>query len=304
MKGAYQVGAVKAVLEGGFEPDMIYGISVGALNTAFMAHEAARQSEESGAINWKRVARLLMEFWITRIVNPQTVGTLRSRVSLGVNTLISQYEGVLDPDPLHRLIKEHIDGGTLRSTPVKCKIGAVNINTGEMTYVSPHHEHFFEYLFASSSIPMIMPPVPIGTGSDLYMDGALREVVPVRQALEDGATEIVIVACHASSTYQRENFNARNLISLIQRIKDITVNQLENNDITWAVNYAERASLRGEDVSVRVIRPATPPFLDLTKFTSEDISRLIVEGYKEGLYVFNGYSGNGNPLNGRSEIKR
>lgn len=283
MKGAYQVGAVKAVLESGFEPDMIYGISVGALNTTFLAHEASRQLEAEGQISWKRAARHLMEFWITRIDSPQAVGTLRSRVSLGVNTLTSQYEGLLDPAPLHILIREQINKEVLEKSPVRCKVGAVNIDTGEMLYVSPDDANFFEYLFASSSIPMIMPPVPIGDRGDLYMDGALREVIPIRQAFEDGATDVVAIACHAHSIYRREQFNARNLISLIQQVKDITVNQIENNDIMWAKIYTERAALRSEDVRVRIIRPDTPLALNLTRFSSEDISRLIVEGYKEGL---------------------
>lgn len=283
MKGAYQVGAVKAVLESGFEPDMIYGISVGALNTTFLAHEAGRQMKVDGVLNWKKIARLLMEFWLTKITNPQAVGTLRSRVSLGVTTLMSQYEGLLDPGPLHELVKEQVDLETLRNSPVKSKVGAVNINTGEIHYASPEDIHYLDYLFASSAIPLIMPPVPIGDHGDLFMDGALREVIPIRQAFEDGATEVVIVACHARSVYQREHFNARNLISLIQRVKDITVNQEVNNDILWASIYVERAVLRGENLSMTVIRPTVAPSLDLSKFDSQDISRLIVEGYKQGL---------------------
>ncbi|GAA4437074.1 hypothetical protein GCM10023091_15860 [Ravibacter arvi] len=288
MKGAYQVGAIKAVLESGFEPDMIYGISVGALNTTFLVHEASRQMESDGKVNWKQAARLLMEFWIKKINSPQVVGTLRSRVSLGVNTLMSQFEGLLDPTPLHALVQEEIDLDILKKSPVKSKVGAVNINTGEMRYVSPSDPDYMGFLFASSAIPMMMPPVRIGENGDLYVDGALREVIPVRPAFEDGATEVVIVACHAFEMYQREAFNAHNLVNLIQRIKDITVNQNVNSDIMWARIYAERAILRGENVSVRVIRPNEPPALDLTRFTSEDISRLIVEGYKEALEILKG----------------
>ncbi len=296
MKGAYQVGAIKAVLESGFEPDMIYGISVGALNSTFLAHEAGRQLETDGKVSWNRAARHLMEFWITRITSPQALGTLRSRMSLGMNTLISQYEGLLDPTPLHVLIREQIGREALENTPVRCKVGAVNINTGEMLYVSPGNANFFEYLFASSSLPMIMPPVPVGDQGDLYMDGALREVIPIRQAFEDGATDVVAIGCHAHSIYRREQFNARNLISLIQQVKDITVNQLENNDIMRAKLYAESAAFRSEHIKIKIIRPAVPPALDLTRFTSEDISRLIVEGYKEGLKAVNGDPFSENPI--------
>jgi len=285
MKGAFQVGAIKAVIENGFEPDLVYGISVGALNATFLTHEAGKQQKPDTPLNWTAIARKLMEFWITRITSPQAVGTLRSRMALGVYTLMSQYDGLLDPTPLHNLVYEYIDREILKSSPVKCKVGAVNIASGEMVYASQMHEDFFKYLFASASIPMIMPGVPIGPERDIYMDGTMREVTPVRQAIADGATEIVVIACHSKNIYHREAFNSRNLISLLEKIRDITINQIVNNDIVWAENYAERACLRGEQFRLTVVRPPEPLFLNIMRFNSEDISRLIVEGYREGLKV-------------------
>ncbi|WP_310590414.1 patatin-like phospholipase family protein [Dyadobacter sp. NIV53] len=46
MKGAFQVGVIQAVLENGFEPEMIYGISVGALNATFLTNETGIQLKE------------------------------------------------------------------------------------------------------------------------------------------------------------------------------------------------------------------------------------------------------------------
>lgn len=290
MKGAFQVGAIKAVLENGFEPDMIYGTSVGALNTAFMVNEAGLQVSKRVDINWKQIGRHLMEFWITRITSPHMVGKLRSRVSLGVNTLLSQYEGLLDPTPLHDLVNNQIDRSAMVQSGVACKVGAVSVTTGEIHYASPSEEIFMELLQASYSIPLIMPAIPVGPTGELFLDGALREVIPIRQALQDGAKEVVIIACHAKAMYLREEFNPRNLLNLIQRIKDISVNQLVNNDILWARIYAESANLKGDEIKLTVIRPSLPPSLDLARFTSEDISRLIIEGYREGLKALNGHS--------------
>ncbi len=283
MKGAFQVGAIQSVLEAGFEPDMIYGISVGALNSTFLVNEAEHQRKENGQIDWKLVGHRLLEFWIKNITHPQDISTLRSRVMLGVNTLMSRFDGLLDPLPLHNLIRKNVQDELLENSQIKIKVGAVNIESGEMKYVSPKDGHFLDYVRASSSIPMLMPAVEID--DDFYVDGGLREVIPIRPALADGATEIVLIGCHSPHLYQPEGLNARNLITLIERIRDITVNEVANSNIIWAESFAERSNLRGTPMKLTVIRPTSPLVLDLQHFTSEDISRLIVEGYKMGVQV-------------------
>ena len=281
MKGAFQVGVIQAVLESGFEPEMLYGISVGALNTTFLANEAGRQYHEHKTIQWPVAGRKLLEFWIRNITQPQDISILRSRVKLGVNTLMSRFDGIVNPLPLHQLIRKHVNNGNFKDNPLHVKVGAVNMATGEIKYVAPDNPHFLEYVFASSSIPMLMPAVEIE--QQLYQDGGMREVAPIRQAIEDGATEIVLIACHSPLLYQPEDMNSRNLITLIERVRDITVNQIVNSNIVWAESFVDRSNLRGKPMKLSVIRPATPLFLDLQHFNSEDISRLIVEGYRAGM---------------------
>lgn len=284
MKGAFQVGAAKAVLESGFTPEMIYGVSVGALNAAYLVNAAGKQEvEEKKAIDWPLVGRELMAFWIKNITQPQDVAMLRSRVSLGFNTLMSRFDGLLDPAPLHDLIRRSLDVFLLRKCSVKLKVGAVDIMHGNIVYAFPEDEFFLDFVRASSSLPMLMPPVTIGSADFQYLDGGLRVVAPIHEAIRDGAKEIVLIACHSRKLYARENFSSRNLISLIERVKDITVNQIVNNDIEWAESYAERSELRGEPIKLTIIRPKEPLILDLQKFNSEDITRLILDGYKIGI---------------------
>lgn len=280
MKGAFQVGVIQAVLESGFEPEMVYGISVGALNTTFLANEAGKRQRENLKTDWPLAGRKLLEFWIKHITQPQDISALRSRVMLGMNTLMSRFDGIVDPSPLHRLIRKNVQAENLAASPLHVKIGAVNIETGEIRYVSPDQPEYLDFVFASSSIPLLMPAVQIGRA--LYLDGGLREVAPVRQAIEDGATEIVLIACHSPLLYQPEDVNPRNLITLTERVRDITVNQIVNSNIIWAEAYVDRSILRGKPMKLTVIRPQAPLYLDLQHFTSDDISRLIIEGYRAG----------------------
>lgn len=282
MKGAFQVGVVQSILDSGFEPDMIYGISVGALNATFLVNEVGRQSIEHKSVDWELTGKQLIEFWIKNIKSPQDVAHLRSRMALGIYTLLSKFDGLLDSAPLHQLIRNSVDGFILRNSPVKLKIGAVNIKNGDMVYTTPQDPHFLDYVLASASLPMLMPAVSINSKHDMFLDGGLRVVAPVKKAIEDGATDIMLVACHTQRLHNPEKFNPRNLIALTERVKDITVNQLVNNDIAWAESYVERSHLVGTPIQLTVIRPEVPLTLDLLSFTSEDISRLIVEGYKIG----------------------
>lgn len=287
LKGAWQVGVIHAILDTGFKPEMIYGISAGALNGSFMVNEAGKQFTEKGEIDWDLVNKKLLKFWLENITEPSDIGVLKSKFSLGIDTLLSRFDGLIDTNPLHDKLKKHLNMTTLRRSPIKLKVGAVNINTGQMHYADPSEEYFLDYLRASSSLPFIMPAIQIGGDHrEAYMDGGLREVVPLRKAIEDGATEIFCVATHPKNR-SLEHFNYRSFFSLIERIKDITVNQFENSDIEWAENYAKTYGSIGsfnitKKIKLTVLRPEEPLHIELTDFNVNDIKEIIKKGYEYG----------------------
>ncbi|MGV3559159.1 patatin-like phospholipase family protein [Larkinella arboricola] len=285
LKGAFQAGAIQAILEAGFEPEAIYGISVGSLNAVFLAHEAGKQFAEHGAIDWPKAGRQLIEFWIRNITKPEDVAEIRSRIMMGYNTLMSRFDGLLDNTPLQTLIRTHIKLPILINSPVKLKVGAVDIIKGDLVYATNEDECILDYVIASSSLPFLMPAVCIGGDRQkMFLDGGLREVAPLREAIDDGADELVCVACHAKRIFT-EKFNYRSLLNLVERVKDITVNQIVNNDIAWAERWIEREKLRGNDMRLTLIRPHEPLYLNLMKFSSDDIGRLIVQGYQHATEV-------------------
>lgn len=287
LKGAYQVGVVQAILESGFEPDMIYGISAGSLNATYLTNEATKQYLESQKIDWPLVSKGLIEFWIKNITRPGNIAIERSRFVSGFDALMSRFDGLLDPTPLHALMRRSVQLEVLRKSPLRLKVGAVDIITGNMVYSTPQDDEFIEYVLASSALPMLMPAIQIGGNHRAaFLDGGLRVVAPIRAALQDGATEVVCVACHSEAMCHTP-FNYRSFLKLIDRIKDINVNQLVNSEITWAENYVERENMRGNPLKLTIFRPDIPLDLDLLNFTSDDIARLIVQGFREGFEKIN-----------------
>lgn len=282
LKGAFQVGVVQAILESGFEPDMIYGISVGSLNSTYLVAEAAKQLPANQKIDWPLVSKGLIEFWIKNITCPTDIAIQRSRFMSGFDAIMSRFDGFLDPAPLHSLMRRSVSLDSLRQSHLRLKVGAVDILTGNMVYATPQDAHFMEYVMASSALPMLMPAVKIGGNHrTAFLDGGLRVVAPIKAALQDGATEVMCVACH-SEQMDATPFNYRSFLQLGERVKDININQLVNSEIAWAENYVEKQNLKGHALKLTVFRPSQPLDLDLLNFNSDDIARLIVQGFKEG----------------------
>lgn len=296
VKGAFQAGAVRAVLEAGFLPDWIYGISAGALNATFLTNETGRQQIENQAVDWKEAAAGLCRVWHDRITSPESLAWRRGTYELGLSALRRHFEGLLDTTPLRQLLTETISTDYLRASPVGLKIGAVDVTDGRIVYAEPSFPHFLDYVLASSAIPILMPVVLIGENPTMpYLDGGLRDVAPIRKAIADGATEIVCIACHSQELHGQP-FAYGNLLALVDRAMDIAVNEILNSDLEWAEFFnailpddgsaVTSGVMKGyQKMKLTIIRPSAPLNVDIQAFTADDIHRLITIGYQRGREV-------------------
>lgn len=296
VKGAFQAGAVRAVFETGFRPDAIYGVSAGAMNATFLVHEFGRMHRQSGEIDYRLAAIRLAEFWQNYITTPASLARRRGTYELGMSALRRNFEGLLDTEPLRELLYSTIALRNLQESPIGLKVGAVDISDGRIVYAEPSFPHFHDYVMASSAIPILMPIVKIGGNEKLpFLDGGLRDVAPLRRAIRDGATELVCVACHTQEI-DNQPFEQGNLLALVDRAMDITVNENLNADLEWAEFLNECLPLDGTQTTIAalkglrkmkltVIRPKSPLSIDIQDFNADDINRLITIGYQRGREV-------------------
>lgn len=294
IKGAFQAGAFRSVIESGFKPDFIYGVSVGSLNGAFICNEAGKQNVHSiEKLDWNLISQSLISFWTKNITQPSDIALRTKDISLFAHILFERFHGLLNTTPIQNLIKQTIKVEDLKKSPIGFQAGAVNIGDGKITYVDASDKNFIDYLLASSAIPIIMPVVNIGGDkSKQFVDGGLRDVAPLRKAMENGADEIICILCHPEN-FEGGNFNSRNILQLSERIMDIAVNEIINNDIEWAMFlnnfYADsrleatkRSVTPQKKIKLTIIRPQSAINLDLQNFNSSDIQRLLELGYKRG----------------------
>ena len=301
VKGAYQAGVVKAVFESGFRPDSIYGISAGSMNAAYLVNDFGRSFlDNDGTLNFNQTATDLCDFWMNNINSPESLALRRGTYDLGMSAIRRNFEGLLDTAPLREILYNNIQIRNLNASPIGLKVGAVDITNGSIVYADPTYEHFLDYVMASSASPILMPVVNIGGLKKMaFLDGGMRDVAPVKKAINDGATEIICVACHTRNI-DGGYFQYGNLLALVDRVMDIAVNECLNADLDWAEfrneclpmdgSAGEFGVLKGQSrIKLKIIRPQTPLNVDIQGFDQEDIQRMILLGYQHGRDEMEGY---------------
>lgn len=273
VKGAFQAGVIKALFEKGYQPDAIYGVSAGSLNAAYLVNQFGQQANAHLPISYPQAAQDLWDFWELRITHPQSLSKPFNLFELGWSALTKKFKGLVDTSPLRDLLKDVLQSRNLSASPVGLKVGAVNVLDGAMHYVDPSFENFQEYLLASSAVPILMPVVKInGETRKSYLDGGLRDVAPLQKAIQDGATEVVVVACH-TEMIEGGDFDSGDLLALVDRVMDIAVNEILNADLR----------MQRSEVKLRIIRPNQPLSIDIQRFTKMDIRRMLEMGYALGM---------------------
>ena len=130
VKGAFQAGVMKALMERGYQPDAVYGVSAGSLNAAYFVNQLGLQVISGEPISFKDASKDFCEFWETRITSPESLSKPLNIFQLGLSALRKKFKGLVDTKPLRNLMTEVLSIRNLHASPIALKIGAVNIIDG------------------------------------------------------------------------------------------------------------------------------------------------------------------------------
>ena len=278
IKGCYQAGAVRRVLADGFAPDIITGISVGALNAAYLGKASVDH-------DWPVAGRMLANFWINEVTEPAKVMRKRHLLELAWRIWQKDWDGLISTTALTQLVNEVLKPYPTVVKPI-VRVGYVPMRTGELTYLGPESPEFIDAVLASSAEPIAMPLRKV---RDLICyDGGLRDIAPLKQAISLGATDIVAVLCQPVNLAVTD-VKEGDLLQLLARVLSIVTNEIIRNDVAQLerVNqqleqFPDAPSLAGKrPINLRVIRPDVEPAIDLEHFTREEIRAMVDLGDRD-----------------------
>lgn len=175
--GPLQVGALRSLLERGVLPDALVGCSAGALNAAFLAQEISLDQVDKLAMLWRTVS--------SSDVYPGNRWVAFCRLLLGQDSLY-------DNRHLYAfLLRQGITPATefCHYCQVPLRVTATSLSTGAMHVFGENpHDRVLDALMASTALSPMHPPWEVN--GELYVDGGTVTPLPVRVAVNMGATEI------------------------------------------------------------------------------------------------------------------
>ncbi|MCB9264532.1 MAG: patatin-like phospholipase family protein [Lewinellaceae bacterium] len=183
--GAYEVGVIERLMEHpGFQPEVITGVSIGAINAAALA--GAPQSPMSNLkAMWEEFtvdAPLLVPEMLAPYMSVfGNQGFYRMRTDLAVMPFWTSF---YDTSPLRAVLEKYIDFEALNKSKVKVAVTAANVRTGKVDVFDNHSSRKLlpEHLLASGSLPPGFPMTRVG--EEWYWDGGLFDNTPLLPAIE------------------------------------------------------------------------------------------------------------------------
>jgi NTE family protein len=181
--GAMQVGALRLLLEQKIVPDLVVGCSVGALNASFVATAPTAAEMENAAEVWRRVT--------TERVYPGTKLRVMWR-------FLSGQDSLYDNRSFFEFLQESgctpaLTFGDL--TSCRLFVTATHLRSGQLhVFGDDPHDRVLDALMASTALTPMHPPWEIN--GEHYVDGGTVTPLPLRVALERGATEIYALHLH------------------------------------------------------------------------------------------------------------
>jgi NTE family protein len=254
-RGAYQVGALQALLEAGIQPDLLVGCSIGSANGAFIAvHGYTAAGIQKLKETWAEAAREDL---------------------LPTNYLLHSVRGLFHSKPsdsssrFRAFLVKHGLGAELRfgdlAGPRLVTI-STDINTGGIEYhgLDPH-ERVVEAVLASSALPPWMTPVVRDHSS--LIDGGFLSTLPVEPAMTVGATEMIAIDLCNCATFPTD---AHGIGGFIEKV--ITATEMRQAEMELALAAARK-------IPVLHLRMDSPQFVQPWDF--QYTQELIGLGYAQ-----------------------
>jgi NTE family protein len=111
------------------------------------------------------------------------------------------------------------------------KIGAVCIESGEYKTIDHTSNNISDWVMASSAMPVFFPAQEID--GNKYMDGGVREMAPLQDAINLGAKEIDVILTDPLGSIDS---SYGNIIKQIQNLLNIMFSEVVKDDLKLTSN--------------------------------------------------------------------
>lgn len=210
-RGFAHLGVLEALFEAGVKPDIVSGVSAGAIVGALLAD----------GMSPSKIHELLKNKGFFAFSKMQMSST-----------------GLLNLKGLKAELKKHLSVERIEQLGIPLAIGATNLSEGRMDYF--WEGPIEQAVLASSSIPILFSPVKIN--DSLYVDGGLMDNLPVQPLRRQCEIVIAVNICPVAPTDKLNN-----LLQIALRIFQLNLNSKTRHPREYSDLIIEPAGLEKYD---------------------------------------------------------
>jgi NTE family protein len=216
-RGALQVGALEVMFEAGLQPDLYVGTSIGSVNAAAMAADPTIDG-----------ARRLVQMWLE--LAEEEIGPYNR--SAAVWNLLCGRDSCFNSEQWQLLIQRQLPAQCYGELAKPCYAVATDMDSGEPAVFGDRpYDSLVDGIMASTAAYPLFPAWEIDGRA--YIDGGFVAMVPVRQAIERGATEII--AFDITNPFEPLNA-ADSRLARFNRCIEVLMNRQLIIDLDWAAS--------------------------------------------------------------------
>ena len=258
--GAYQAGAFEALFSSERRTEWVAGVSIGAINAALIAGNPPERRVERLRAFWDLVSSgsaampFLAGLMPRGLYNEMSASATMAQ---GVPGFFSPRfppasmmpagspgsSSFYDTSALRETLSELVDFDYLNAGPVRICVGAVNVETGNMTWFDSAKQTITpEHIMASGALPPGFPAIEID--GQFYWDGGLVSNTPLQYVYDERPNEDLCI-------FQVDLFSARgkmptSIWDIEARTKDIRFSSRTrlNTDLMCSMHVAHGAGKR------------------------------------------------------------
>jgi NTE family protein len=247
---AFQVGVLLAMNSQKTPIHSVYGTSAGALNAAGYAYcgPGGLYAVWNGMKSWR-------DLW-----------------SINASAFLGRGSGVLNSKPLRKKIDKMCRG---KESMCRCCVTKVDLRNGDLVYSYAGNQDFRESVEASAALPGIISPV-----GGKFSDGGIREVLPLKRAIDDGHDHITVILCHPWSRnleLWKLNDGFLGFLGTALRADSIRSHEVLKDDINTAISLNSHPYTRKIDITIYA---PEREILDCLDFIPEKIDEAIQAGMR------------------------
>jgi NTE family protein len=270
-KGAYEAGAVKHLIgELKNDYDIYCGVSVGALNSSFLSQFASGEEVEA--------SKSLEDLWM----NIGDKDVHKNWFPFGKLSILWK-NSVLNSKPLQKTVRSRLDVKKILTSGKKLRVGATSLKTGEYRIFDEKYSDVPGAVLASSAFPAMFCSILLE--SQLWTDGGVREITPIKSAIDFGVDEIDIIICSPATSSQDFKDDSKAL-AVASRCIDIMADAVSDADVKKAVLYNELAKIGNTSkryVKMSIIRPSYVLTSDSLDFGHTLLKTMFQSGYEDAI---------------------